>query len=306
MRIAVFTKNLVNPGYKSARIGADRTAARLGATVTHYVPQKPDDVDEQIALIGKAIREKPDAVVFVPVHETAVNAAILQFDAAHVPLFNIVSKTTAGKRVCFIGSDDRALGRDIAKYLFEKLHGRGDIVIVEGANASPTSRDRLLGFQDTLADYPGIKVRASLRGEYLRPIAKQAWLDAADRLTGIDAVLSANDHMVLGVIDAMTELGAAKLPPMVGINAIPDAVAAIEAGRMLATANFDPMAMCAIAVEAAVRHLKGERVPAEVILPVQIIDAGNCAAWNKPYEARPLPVWDEVMKAAAAAPAPRL
>ncbi|MBS0247859.1 MAG: sugar ABC transporter substrate-binding protein [Proteobacteria bacterium] len=305
-RIAVFTKNLVNPGYQSARIGADRTAARLGATVTHYVPQKPDNVDEQIALIEQAVREKPDAVVFVPVHETAVNDAILQFDAAHIPLFNIVSRTTAGQRVCFVGSDDRALGRDIARYLFDKLSGRGDIVIIEGAGASPTSRDRLLGFQDTLRSVPGITVRASLRGEYLREVAKKAWLEAADKLNGIDAVLSANDHMVLGVIDAMTELGLGKIPPMVGINAIPDAIVAIEAGRMLATANFDPMAMSAIAVEAAIRHLEGERVPAEVILPVQIIDAGNCAAWNKPYEARPLPVWDEVMKATMARPASRL
>lgn len=296
-RIAVFTKNLVNPGYQSARIGAERTAARLGATVTHYVPQKPDDVDEQIALIGEAIREKPDAVVFVPVHETAVNDAIRQFDAAGIPLFNIVSKTTAGRRVCFIGSDDRALGRDIARYLFDRLGGRGDIVIVEGAGASPTSRDRLLGFQDTLAHYPGITVRASLRGEYLRDVARKVWLFADDQLDGIDAVLSANDHMALGAIDAMTERGVTKLPPIVGINAIPDAIVEIAAGRMLATANFDPMAMSAIAVEAAVRHLDGERVPAEVILPVQIIDASNDAAWNQPYAARPLPVWDDVIAA---------
>jgi len=294
-RIAVFTKNLVNPGYQSARIGADRTAARLGATVTHYVPQKPDDVGEQVALIGEAIKEKPDAVVFVPVHETAVNEAILQFDAARIPLFNIVSKTTAGSRVCFIGSDDRALGRDIARYLFERLGGRGDIVIVEGAAASPTSRDRLIGFREVLAATPGITVRASLHGEYMRDVARKVWLFADDQLDGIDAVLSANDHMALGVIDAMTERGVAKLPPMVGINAIPDAIVEIAAGRMLATANFDPMSMSAIAVEAAVRHLDGERVPAEIILPVQIIDASNCAAWNRPYEARPLPVWDDVM-----------
>jgi len=299
-RIAVFTKNLVNPGYQSARIGAERTAGRLGATVTHYVPRKPDDVDEQIALIGQAIREKPDAIVFVPVHETAVNDAILQFDAAGIPLFNIVSKTTAGQRVCFVGSDDRALGRDIARYLFDRLGGRGDIVIVEGAGASPTSRNRLLGFQDTLANYPGITVRASLRGEYMRDVARKVWLFADDQLDGIDAVLSANDHMALGVIDAMTERGVTKLPPMVGINAIPDAIVEIAAGRMLATANFDPMAMSAIAVEAAVRHLGRERVPAEIILPVEIIDAGNGAAWNQPYAARPLPVWDRVMAEASA------
>ena len=45
------------------------------------------------------------------------------------------------------------------------------------------------------------------------------------------------------------------------------------------------------------RHLRGESVPAEIILPVQIIDAGNGAAWNKPYEQRPLPVWHDVTAA---------
>ena len=51
-RIAVFTKNRVNPGYQGARIGADRTAARFGVVTSHYVPVRPDDVDEQIAAHG--------------------------------------------------------------------------------------------------------------------------------------------------------------------------------------------------------------------------------------------------------------
>src|SRR5258708_6754165 len=98
-RIAVFTKNRTNPAYEAARLGADRTAARLGATTTHYVPDRPDSVPEQIALIAHAVAERPDAAVFVPVDETAVNDAILGFDAAHIPLFNIITRTTAGWRV---------------------------------------------------------------------------------------------------------------------------------------------------------------------------------------------------------------
>ena len=51
--IAVFTKNRTNPAYEAARLGADRTAARLGGRTMHYVPEKPDDVEEQIGLIGR-------------------------------------------------------------------------------------------------------------------------------------------------------------------------------------------------------------------------------------------------------------
>jgi ribose transport system substrate-binding protein len=296
-RIAVFTKNRLNPGYEGARIGADRTAARLGAVTEHYVPREPDDIGEQIALIARAVATHPDAVVFTPVHETAVNDAILTFDRARIPLVNIVARTTAGRRVCFVGSDDAALGFDLACHLFAAMSGRGEVVIVEGAAASPTSRARRAGFDKALARYPGIALRPSLHGAYLRAVARQEWLDAAGRLAGIDGVLCANDAMALGVLDALADGGVAPSPLIAGVNATPEAITAIAAGRMLASANFDAMAMGAIGVEAAIHHLDGERVPPEIMLPVQIVDRGNCADWSRPFAERPCPAWDAAIAA---------
>lgn len=295
-RIAVFTKNRTNPAYDAARLGADRTAARLGATTVHYVPEVPDSAPEQVALIERAIAERPDAAVFVPAHETAVNEAILGFDAARIPLFNIITPTTAGRRVTFVGSDDRTLARDIARYLFARLENAGTIILVEGAPASATSHARLRGFHDALAEHPDVKVRRSIQGEYQRDVARDAFRDAFDQWPGVDAVLCANDAMALGVLDALAARPTRGAPPLiVGVNAIPEAVAAIAAGRMLATANFDAMAMSEIATEAAVRHLRGEMVPTEIILPVQVVDAGNCARWNAPFAARPSPDWDAMV-----------
>ena len=58
-RLAVFTKNKKNPAYVGARLGADRIAARHGYTATHYVPNKPDDVDEQHELLRAAYPGAP-------------------------------------------------------------------------------------------------------------------------------------------------------------------------------------------------------------------------------------------------------
>ena len=294
-RIAVFTKNRTNPAYAAARLGADRTAARFGATTSHYVPEMPDSVPEQIALISRAIAAKPDAVVFVPCHETAVNDAILGFDAANIPLFNIIVPTTAGRRITFVGSDDRALANNIARYLFGKMARRGAIIVFEGTPASATSHLRFAGFQDALAEHKDITVRCSLQGEYQRTTARDVFLAVKDKWAGADAILCANDAMALGALDALAQEKSALRPLIVGVNAIPQAVAAIASGQMLATANFDAMAMSEIATQAAVRHLRGERVPAEIILPVQVIDAANCAKWNAPFEARPSPEWDSIV-----------
>jgi ribose transport system substrate-binding protein len=283
--IAVFTKNRTNPAYEAARLGADRTAARLGGRTMHYVPEKPDDIEQQIALIGQAIAAKPDAVVFVPVDVTAVNGAILQFDGARIPLFNIITRTTAGRRVSFI-----------ARYLFRKLGGEGTIIIVEGTPASATSTDRLKGFHDALGEHPDIKVRCSIHGDYQRDTARKAFHDVHRQWPGVDGILCANDAMALGVLDALAAHPSRGTPPrVVGVNAIPEAVAAIAAGRMLATADFDAMKMSEVATEAAIRHLRGEAVPPEIILPVQVVDAQNCAAWNAPFAARPSPRWDEIV-----------
>jgi ribose transport system substrate-binding protein len=295
-RIAVFTKNRTNPAYEAARLGADRTAARLGAATGHYIPKQPDSVPEQIALIGRAISERPDAAVFVPVDETAVNPAILQFDAAGIPLFNIITPTTAGRRVTFVGSDDRALARDITHHLCARLGGRGTIIILEGTPASATSRERLAGFGEALAKRPGVVVRRSLRGDYQRDAARRVFLAAKDQWPGVDAVLCANDVMALGVLDALDAENAATRPLVVGVNAIPEAVAAIAAGRMFATADFNAMAMSEIATEAAVRHLRGDMIPPQIMLPVQVIDLGNCAAWNVPFGQRASPKWEDVLR----------
>jgi ribose transport system substrate-binding protein len=106
--------------------------------------------------------------------------------------------------------------------------------------------------------------------------------------------------MALGVLDVLAADSGAK-PLVTGVNAIPEAVTAIAAERMLATANFDAMTMATLATEAAVRHLRGETVPPEIMLPVQIVDAANCATWNMPFEARAYPEWVELIGAAASA-----
>ena len=95
--------------------------------------------------------------------------------------------------------------------------------------------------------------------------------------------------MALGALDAMRE--AARAIPIVGVNATPDGVAAIKAGELLASAALDAMKLACLGVEAALRALAGERVRAEILLPVAVAERANCCAWDLPYTERALPDW---------------
>ena len=123
MRIAVFTKNRLNPAYEGARIGADRAAARFGATTEHYVPETPDDPEQQTALIEEALSQRPDAFVLVPAHPTRVNEAIRAINDSGIPLVALVNRPTQGRCVSFVGADDYQLAGQVARNVYDRLAG---------------------------------------------------------------------------------------------------------------------------------------------------------------------------------------
>jgi ribose transport system substrate-binding protein len=292
MKIAVFTKNLSNPAYAAARLGAERAAALLGADVRHYVPAIPDDPRQQSALVFEALATAPDAFVFTPVHPTRVNAAVAAIHEAGIPIFGFVNRMAEGACVCYVGSSDAQLADRIATHLFEHLQGQGSVAIVEGPADSVTSIERVQAFDAAARRYPGIRIVGRCSGAYLLEPARAAFAALLAGLPQLDGVLAANDIMAIGVLDALQAAG--RSAAVVGVNAIPQAIDAIRDGRMLASADFNAMQMCFLATECAIRHARGEAVPREIELPVTIVDRSNCAHWDLPYEQRPLPTLSEL------------
>ena len=288
-KIAVFTKNLLNPAYAAARLGADRIAAQFGAVAVHYVPRKPDDIDEQCALIRRAIDEGADAIALSAVHPTRINAAVAEINAAGLPLSGFISRTTEGAWDCFAGSDDVELGATLAQYLFTHMGGKGDVVVIEASADSSTSVDRARGFRATAEKFPGIRIVGRCYGTYQYEPARAAMATLLETTPHVDAVLAANDVMALGAIDALRAVNRSAV--VVGINAIPEAITAVKSGALLATANFNAMNLAALAVEALLRRLRGEAVPPQIMLPTTIVDAGNANDFDLPFEQRPCLDW---------------
>jgi ribose transport system substrate-binding protein len=296
MRLAVFTKNLTNPAYGAARLGAERAAALCGAEVLHFVPQKGDDPEEQSALIDQALAltPRPDAFVLSPVHASKVDPAIRRIAAAGIPMVGFVNPIQAAPSVAYVSSDDYQLALAIAQYLFAHLQGQGRVLIVTGPEESFTSLERLRGFREAARQHPGIRIAGVIAGDYVREVARDrtaTWLRDKPQL---EACLVANDIMAIGVLDALDAAG--RTAAVVGVNAIPQAIEAIAAGRMLATADFNAMQMAYLATECAVRHLRGEKVPATMELPVQIVDHGNYQPWNQPYAQRPVRTFEQLRR----------
>jgi ribose transport system substrate-binding protein len=293
MTIAVFTKNSTNPAYEAFRIAADQIAKATGARVVHFVPKKPDNVDEQKAMVEQVLKDRPDAVIFIPVDDVAMVSSVKQLNEAKIPVV-LVSNPLPGQFVTYVGADDFEIGYREARYLFDSLGGKGKIVVIEGTPAAPTNRERVRGYQRAFAEFPGIQVLASGIGNYQQPDARGVMEKFLREYPEIDAVLSANDSMALGVLEALK--AANRTSVVIGINGILPAVKQIEAGAILASVDFNMFKIGCTATRAAVRYLKKEPLPEKVMLPAEVIDKTNYKAWLVPVDQRACPEWGDIVR----------
>jgi ribose transport system substrate-binding protein len=292
--LAVFTKNRVNPAYAAARLAADRVAAEAGARTLHFVPQTPDDVGQQKALVGEALAAVPDAVVFVPVDDRQMVPDLARFADASIPVVTCINRME-GRVISFVGSDDVAVGRTAAKALFDALAGTGRIVAIEGTPVAPTSRDRTVGLRKALAGAPAMRLVGSGAGYFQQTPAREEMTRLLAEHGEIDGVWTSNDVMAFGVLEALAAAG--RTAKVVGVNGLPEAIDNIERGTMLASVDFSAFNIAGIAAHAALRRLRGEPVPASIMVPAALIDRTNYPQWKVPFALRPTPAWEDIVLA---------
>jgi ribose transport system substrate-binding protein len=289
--IAVFTKNQ-GPIFAALRAGAAVAAKNLGVQLVNYVPSTPDSVAEQNKLVDDAIKDKPDAIVFVPVKFTEADSAVKKINAAQIPLINANEPLVNASIVGYVGTNDVSLARETGRYLLKAMNGNGNVVILDGPDKSFTAEGRGQGFRDVIKEFPGVKLLDGKMANYQRAEAKKVMAGFLSRYTNLDGILAGNDPMAMGAVDALK--AANRKASVVGINASREVMDMIKSGDIIGSGDYDTFAQGCLAVEMAVRAVRKENVPHELILKPTVIDKTNYAPFDQPLDKRECPTLGNV------------
>ncbi|MGH8436093.1 MAG: sugar ABC transporter substrate-binding protein [Pseudomonas sp.] len=295
--IAVFTKNQTNPYFQVVRTAAEAAARQMNAKVVQYVPTKSDSIPEQMSQIDDMAVKKPSAVVLIPVNYKALSAGVEKLNGAGIPVVTVTDRTESGKVAAFVGSSDYDLGLVTGRHLLKTLGGLGNVIILEGVKGSLTSADRVRGFQEALKEFPKARLLASQPGNFVRLTALQVTENLLQTHQKIDGIMAANDAMASGAIEALE--GANRKALVVGINGTQEAVDAIKSGKLLASGDYNGFLQGCVGTMAAIRAVRKQPVPAEVVFKATIVDKSNYASLDVPLASRRCPEWNEALKMAA-------
>lgn len=233
--------------------------------------------DRQVQQVESFIAQRVDAIVLNPCEVEASAPAVEKALAAGIPIVNVNSETRTTP-TAFVGSRDEESARLAMEFIVQRLGGRGNVVMMHGfmGQAAQIKRDR--GAREVLARYPDVKLIADQTAEWDRAKAMslmENWIQAhGDKL---QAVFAHNDEMGMGAVIALEQ---ARLKPKVivaSVDAIADALQAVQDGRLEATVFQDAKGQGGGAVEAAVRLARNEPCAKEVFIPFQLVTRTNVA-----------------------------
>jgi ribose transport system substrate-binding protein len=276
--IAFVMKTLNNPYFIEMQKGAEEAAKKLDVNLVVQAADREVDVEKQMQIIENLIQRKVSALCITPSGSKEIIPAIVKANEAGIPVLivdtridNQTLREAAAKIVTFIGSDNIDGGRIAGKFILDRLEGKGNVVVLEGIPGHETGDARLKGFYEVINKNKGIKVIATQTANWERDQGYVVFQNMLQAHPDVEAVFACNDMMALGAAEAISASKSKKKIIVVGFDAIKDSRDAILRDQMQGSIAQHPEEMGKLSVENAYKIIKGEKIPAEIPVRIELI-----------------------------------
>ena len=217
--------------------------------------------DKQVPQVEDLLAQEPDALILVPMGAAALTAPVERAMAQGVPVVLCASAVETDNFVTEVGTNLYASGAGLAKYLAEKLNGKGRVLMMTGIPGVSTSDVMEAGGKATFKKYPGIDLVDEQPGNWSTAEAKrimETWLVKYG--DSIDGIWSGGAQMSQGIVSAYLDKGM-KIPPIGGGEYATGFLKQAVENDLKYGAWQYPNAMVVLCMDAAVNILRGRLVP---------------------------------------------
>jgi len=234
-----------------------------------------NDTLKQRSHVEEFVSAAVDLIIISPKEAQPLTEPVAKAMDAGIPVVVLDRSLLGDKFSCFIGADNKKIGRAAGEWIAKKLGGKGKLVELKGLMTSTPGQDRDSGFRDGIAG-SGVEIIFDTDMKWLEPDARKEMESALSRFTKIDCVYAHNDPGAHGAYLAAKAAGREKEMIFVGIDALPqEGVAYVQQGILDATFQYPTGG--AEAIDVALKILKGEAVPKKITLGSRLFDKDTVA-----------------------------
>ncbi len=277
--IGVSYQNLAFPYVAALQKAAQNQAKELGVKLIET--DAANDTGKELENVERMLGQKVDCLAFEAASLDASVASIEAANRAHIPVVQFNGKANGGDYVTFVGSNQIESGQLLGSWLadFFSKSGKAKLrgIYLRGMPGQITDIARNDGFKDKLKE-KGIAEKIELTEQYAdydRAKGQSVTESILSKDKNYDFIVANNDDMILGALSAVNQFGLSGKISLVGVDGLPETLDAIKSGSIAATVFQNPEGQGAGGIEACVKHLKGEQMPKEILIPFELVTKEN-------------------------------
>jgi len=222
----------------------------------------------QLAHMEEFVRAGVNLIIISPKEAAPLTKPVADAFRKGIPVIVLDRRVLGDQFTCFIGADNKKIGRAAGEWIARLLGGKGNVVELKGLMTSTPGQDRNSGFREGIKGSQ-INVVFEADMKWLEPNARKEMESALARQPVIDLVYAHNDPAAHGAYLAAKASGREKRILFVGIDGLP------QEGQMyvrqgILSASFEYPTGGREAVENALAVLNGKQVPKEITLPSHV------------------------------------
>ncbi len=192
-------------GWREEMICAIKAQALASGEVSSLnIAHRNTDAAGQLEDIRNLISAGVNAIVVNPADPNGINAAIKEATDAGIVVVSVDQAVTEPSAYV-ISNDQEEYAYLGAKWLFDKLGGKGNVVYMRGAAGASADDDRDKGFKRALGEYPDIKIVNEVFTGWQQDQGKQQILDFIATGAPFDGIWTSGIDNV--IVDALEEFG---------------------------------------------------------------------------------------------------
>ena len=172
--------------------------------------------ENQIKAIRSYISQRVDYIIFSPIVEDGWETVLQEAKDAGIPVIVMDRKVSCSSTLytAWVGSDFKEEGRNAGRWLEEDLKGKKfdssepiRIVVLQGTPDSSAVIGRTQGFAEIAQTHANWQILASEDADFTTAKGKEVMEKYLSEYDDIDVVVSQNDDMTFGAIEAIRAAG---------------------------------------------------------------------------------------------------
>ena len=262
--------------YVTMGCGIQAEAKKLGNVTVNIQGPTQFDATLQNPIIESVTAAHPNAILVAPDDVTASQTPINQAMSAGIKVVLVdTTLSDPSGAVSQISSDNLAGGTAAFNAVKQLVPGGGQVLVVNTKPGISTTDQRTQGFADAAKADSKFQYVGVQYDQDSASVAAQVTLAALQKNPGITAIFATNLFSAEGAATGIRQAGRAGKVKIVGFDAEPDEITALQQGTVQALIAQQPYTIGTDAVDQAVAALEGKATTAKIGTKFTIITSAN-------------------------------